>query len=127
MLPLIVTIFLEAVIFALYIFVCLTLTKPRFSLGIRVLVYVGVGLCSCSAAVALALTGKIMVALTLLPLIAYLPFSVCLYVLSKGGIFETASACSMGALASLIVKMFKKFFRGCTEKFSEQCPILLKH
>lgn len=64
MLPLIVTIFLEAVIFALYIFVCLTLTKPRFSLGLRVLVYVGVGLCSCSAAVALALTGKIMVALT---------------------------------------------------------------
>lgn len=110
MLPLITTFFSEAVILALYIFVCLTLTKPRFSFGIRVLIYVGVVLCSCGAAAALALAGKEMAALTLLPLIAYLPFSVCVYVLSEGGIFETAAACSMGALASLTVKLMKKIF-----------------
>lgn len=100
--------FSEAVIFALYIFVCLTLLKPRFSLTIRVSIYIGIVLCSCEAVMALALNGKTMAALTLLPLIAYLPFSVCVYVLSEGGIFECAAACSVGALASIIVKTIKK-------------------
>lgn len=117
MLSLIVTIFSEAVIFALYIFVCLILAKPQGSLGIRVLVYAGVVLCSCGAVTSLALIGNVMAALTLLPLIAYLPFSVCVYVLSEGGIFETASACSMGALASLIVKMFKKILQWLLSNF----------
>lgn len=102
------TIFSEAVIFALYIFICLTLLKPRFPLGVRVLVYVLVILCSCVAAAALSQTVSIMAALTLLPLIAYLPFSVCAYILSEGGIFETAAACSVGALSSIIVKTFDK-------------------
>lgn len=108
MITLISTFFSEAVIFSLYIFVCLTLMKPRFSLALRVLVYIGIVLCSCGAVTALSLNGKPMAALTLLPLIAYLPFSVCVYVLSEGGIFEAAAACSMGALSSLTVKLFKK-------------------
>lgn len=103
-----VTIFSEAIIFALYIFVCLTLMKPRFPLGVRLLVYGGVLLCSCGAVIALALSSSVMTAFTLLPLIAYLPFSVCVYILSDGGIFETAAACSVGALASLSVKLFRK-------------------
>ena len=102
------TIFSEAVIFALYIFVCLTLLKPRFPLGARVLVYGLTILCSCGATTALTISGNVMAALTLLPLIAYLPFSICAFILSDGGFFETAAACSVGALASLIIKLFKK-------------------
>lgn len=105
---LILTIFSETVIFALYIFICLTLMKPRFSVGLRVLVYGGILLCSCAAGIALSLSVSVMAALTLLPLIAYLPFSVCVYILSEGGIFETAAACSVGALAAIIIKMFDK-------------------
>lgn len=100
--------FSEAVFFALYIFVCLTLMKPRFPFGIRVWVYGGIILCSCGAVTALSLSGKNMMALTLLPLIAYLPFSICVYILSKGGIFEAAAACSVGVLASMTVKTFDK-------------------
>lgn len=113
-----VNVFSEAVILALYIFVCLSLLKPRFGLGVRVLVYGGVLLCSCGAVTvlslsgsfmtALSLSGSVMTALTLLPLIAYLPFSICAYILSKGGLFETAAVCSVAALAALIVKTFKK-------------------
>lgn len=98
----------EAVFFALYIFICLTLTKPRFPLGIRIPVYGGVLLLSGVAVTALSLSGNSMAALTLLPLIAYLPFSVCVYVLSEGGIFETAAACSVGALLTILLKTFEK-------------------
>lgn len=100
--------FSETVFLALYIFVCLTLMKPRFPLAVRVLVYGGILLCSCGAVTALSLSGKIMMALTLLPLIAYLPFSICLYILSDGGLFEAAAACSVGVLASMTVKTFDK-------------------
>lgn len=98
----------EAVIFALYIFICLTLMKPRFPLGIRVSVYGVVLLLSCGAVTALSLSGNYMAALTLLPLIAYLPFSVCVYILSEGGILETATACSVGALLTIMLKTFDK-------------------
>lgn len=128
-----VTIFSEAVIFALYMFVCLTLMKPRFSFGVRVLVYGLSVLCSCGAAAALALSGSGMAALTLLPLIAYLPFSVCAFVLSECGVFEAAAACSVGALTALIVKLFKKillwvldgFFAGVALDFAVAFALLV--
>lgn len=97
----------EAVFFALYIFFCLVLLRPRFSRTTCVSVYIAVVLCSCGAVAALALNGKFMAAFTLLPLIAYLPFSVCAYILSEGGIFEAAAAFSMAALASITVSRFK--------------------
>lgn len=106
--PYLFSYFSEAMFFALYIFVCLTLMKPRFPLGIRVLVYGGVLLLSCGAVTVLTLSGNAMAALTLLPLIAYLPFSVCVYVLSESGIFEATSACSVGALLTIMLKMFDK-------------------
>ncbi len=111
-----ITIFSEAVVFALYIFVCLTLMKPRFSLGVRVLVYGLTILCSCGAVTALTLLGSGMAAFTLLPLIAYLPFSICAFILSNGSIFEAAAACSVGTLAALIVKLVKKILRGLFSK-----------
>lgn len=101
MIPLISTYISEAVFFALYIFFCLTLLKPRFSSAVRIPIHIAVVLCSCGAVAALALNGKVMAAFTLLPLIAYLPFSVCAYILSEGGIFESAAAFSMAALASI--------------------------
>lgn len=104
----VITIFSEAVIFALYIFVCLTLMKPRFPLGVRVSVYGLVILCLCGAVTTLTLSGSGMAALTLLPLIAYLPFSICAFIFFDGSIFEAAAACSVGALAALIVKLVKK-------------------
>lgn len=108
MIALISTYISEAVFFALYIFFCLTLLKPRFSPTVRVPVYIAVVLCSCGAVAALALGGKVMAAFTLLPLIAYLPFSVCAYMLSEGGIFESAAAFSMASLAALTASQIKK-------------------
>lgn len=110
------TIFLEAVMFALYVFVCLTLLKPRISKWLHALICGAVILCSCAAVFMLSvsdgqipeLSDGLMIGLTLLPLLAYIPFSVCVYVLSEESLFETAAACSMGILCTLIVKTFKK-------------------
>lgn len=114
----VMTVCCEAIIFALYIFVCLTLMKPRFALGARVIAYCAVILCSCGAVTALTLSGNGMAALTLLPLIAYLPFSVCAFILCEAGIFETAAACSIGALAALTVKIFKKILPWLFSRFT---------
>lgn len=111
-----ITIFSEAVMFALYVFVCLTLLTPRFAKWLHALICGAVIACSCAAVVMLTiadgamleLSGGIMVGLTLLPILAYIPFSVCVYVLSEENLFETAAACSMGVLCALIVKTFKK-------------------
>lgn len=81
-----VNIFSEAAIFALYIFICLVLMKPRFSLKTRILAYGGVLLCVGGAIAAVCVWVNVMAALTLLPLIAYLPFSICAYILSEGGL-----------------------------------------
>lgn len=98
----------ETIIFALYIFICLILTKPRFSRTVIIPVYAGVILLSAAAMAALTLSGHQTTALTLIPLIAYLPFSVCLYIMSDSSIFESVSACSIGILSALIVKTSKK-------------------
>ncbi len=108
MLAFVTTVFSEAVNFVLYIFVCLTLMKPRFSFGARVLSCGLTILCSCGAVAVLTLLGSGMAALTLLPLIAYLPFSICAFIISEGSLFEAAAACSIAALTALIVKLFKK-------------------
>ncbi|MDE7230938.1 MAG: GHKL domain-containing protein [Oscillospiraceae bacterium] len=54
------------------------------------------------------LSGEENLMLTLLPLTAYLPFSVLMYFLSDGGIFETAAVCSIGTLEVLILKSLRK-------------------
>lgn len=124
-----VTVFSEAIIFALYIFICLTLMKPRFPLRICVPIYGTVILCLCGALAAITHAGFGMEAFTLLPLIAYLPFSLCVYVLSDGGLFETAAACSVGALSSLAVKTFKKtlpiLLNGLFYEASLDIPIMI--
>ncbi len=109
-----ITIFLEAAIFALYIFVCLTLLKPRVSRWLHALICGAVIMGSCAAFAVMTLSDGIMTALTLLPLTAYIPFSVCAYILSEESLFETAAACSMGVLCALIVKTFKKILISYT-------------
>lgn len=102
------TIFSETILFSLYVFICLTLMKPRFPKRMCALIYSGVILCISGTVAALTIAGYGMAALTMLPLIAYLPFSICVYVLSSGGLFETASACSLGALSTLSIKTLKR-------------------
>ncbi|MDE6732721.1 MAG: GHKL domain-containing protein [Oscillospiraceae bacterium] len=100
----------EAAFFGLYVFFCLTLLKPRFSRKVCVPVYIAVVLCSCAAAAILTLNGKGMAALTLMPLIAYLPFSICAFVLSEGGISEGLAAFSLASLASLAASRIRMAF-----------------
>lgn len=102
------SIFPEALIFALYIFICLTLLRPRTSHRIRAAACGITVLCSCAALAAISVTSGVLTAMTLPALFAYLPFSVCVYICSAGGLFESAAACSVGVLCSLIVKTVKK-------------------
>lgn len=102
----------EAMIFAMYIFVCMTLLKPRRPGRLRALACAGTALCSCAAVTVIAALNGVLTALSLLPLFAYLPFSVCLYIFSAGGLFETAAVCSAGVLCALIVKTVKKLTSG---------------
>lgn len=112
------SVILEAAVFALYMFICIVLVKHRFSRVCRVSVYAGVLLCSLGGTAALALSGNVMAALTLLPLTVYLPFSICVYLLSEGGIFETGAACSMGAMAAVTVKLADKVLGQLFADFS---------
>lgn len=104
----ILTIFSEAAVFALYIFVCMTLLSPKVSKGLRVLLCAAVVLCSCAAVMAAAVSDDVLTALTLLPLFAYLPFSVCVYILSEGGLFKAVAACSVATLCSFMAKTARK-------------------
>ncbi len=98
----------EALIFAMYIFICLTLLKPRGTYKTRALACGVTVLCSCAAAAVISVLNGVLTAMTLPALFAYLPFSVCVYIFSEEGLFETAAACSVGVLCSLIVKTVKK-------------------
>lgn len=63
--------------------------------------------------------------LTLLPLTAYLPFSVLLYFISEGGIFETAAVCSVGALDVLILKSLYKILNKIIQTDRENPSYIL--
>lgn len=98
----------ETVIFISYILVCAALLKRRFSPRVT-----AVAFCAAAAVIAgvqavLILTGEETLALTMLPLTAYFPFSVLLYFLSDGGVFETAAVCSVGMLDVLILRSLRK-------------------
>lgn len=99
----------EAVIFALYILACAALFKSRFSRRVTVLSVCAAGLVIAGANAAFMLASDDpYFMLTLLPLTAYLPFSVLIYFLSDGGIFETAAVCAVGTLEVLILKSLQK-------------------
>ncbi len=102
----------ETIIFLSYMFICAALFRRRFS-GTATITAFGI----MTAVIALVQTALIMsgettLALTLLPLTAYLPFSVLMYFLSEGGISETAAVCSIGMLDVLILKLLQKITVG---------------
>lgn len=123
--------FSEAVFFALYIFYCLALLKPRSSptrpiiRKLRVPVCAAVILCSCGVVAALALNGKVMAALTLLPLIAYLPFSVCAYVLSECGVLEALAAFSLAAFAAITASRIRMVFLLMTTFIPDNISVVI--
>lgn len=101
---------IEFSIFLSYILVCAALFKSRFSRLAAVITISAAGIVITGANIAVILSGsdKLTLILTLLPLTAYLPFSVLLYFLSDSGVFETAAVCSVGMLDVLILKSLHK-------------------
>lgn len=102
----------EAIIFVAYILVCAALFKSRFSRLVTALALGAAGVVIAGVHAAVMLSGDETLMLTLLPLTAYLPFSVLLYFLSDSGIFETAAVCSVGTLEVLILKSLEKILTG---------------
>lgn len=98
----------ETIIFLSYILTCTALFKRRFSLRTTLLAFGAAAVVIGGVQAALVLSGEKMLALTLLPLTAYLPFSILMYFLSDCGVFETAAVCSVGMLDVLILKSLRK-------------------
>lgn len=100
----------EAIIFVSYILICAALFKSRFSRSVTVFAFGAAGILIVGVNIALMLSSaqNQSLMLTLLPLTAYLPFSVLLYFLSDSGIFETTAVCAVGTLGVLILKSLKR-------------------
>lgn len=111
------SVIVETIIFVSYILVCAALFKSRFSRSAAVFAFIAAGavIAGANIAVMLSDTHSHDLMLTLLPLTAYLPFSVLLYFLSDGGIFETAAVCAVGTLEVLILKSLQKILRRSIE------------
>ena len=99
----------EVIIFVSYILICAALFKSRFSRSVTVFACGAAGavIVGVNTAIMLLSTENLLM-LTLLPLTAYLPFSVLLYFLSDGGLFETTAVCAVGTLEVLILKSLRK-------------------
>lgn len=104
--------FIEGIIFLSYILVCTALFKMRFSRRVTAFCFAAAGIVIAAVNIAImqSSTENSTLMLTLLPLTAYLPFSVLLYFLSDNTVFETAAVCSVGALDVLILKSLDKIF-----------------
>lgn len=101
---------MEAIIFITYILVCSALFKSRFSRLKTVLVIAAAGAAIIGVNIGVMLSGpeNLELVLTLSPLTAFLPFSVLLYFLSDGGLFETTAVCAVGTLEVLILRSLRK-------------------
>lgn len=102
----------ETITFVSYILICAALFKSRFSRLVTGLAFGAAVIVIAGVQTVIALSGDKSLMLTLFPLTAYLPFSVLLFFLSYGGIFETAAACSVGTLGVLILKSLQKVLTG---------------
>lgn len=107
------SVIIETIIFVSYILVCAALFKSRFSRSVTVFVLGAAGVVISGVNIALMLSSveNLSLMLTLLPLTAYLPFSVLLYFLSDCGIFETSAVCAVGTLEVLILKALQKILK----------------
>ena len=105
---------IEAIYFLSYILVCAALFKSRYSRFATVLAFgaAGIVITGVNAAIMLSGTENLLLMLTMLPLTAYLPFSVLLFFLSDSGMFETMAVCAFGTLEVLILKSLQKVLIG---------------
>lgn len=101
---------MEAIFFLSYILACAALFKSRFSRLATVFAFgaAGMVIMGVNTAIMLSSTENLTLMLTMLPLTAYLPFSVLLFFLSDSGIYETAAVCAFGTLEVLILKSLQK-------------------
>lgn len=106
------TAILEGIILLSYILICAALFRRRFSRLATALTFGAAGVVIAAAQAAIALSGGEALMFTLLPLTAYLPFSVVLFFLSENGAFGTAASCSVGTLAVLILRSLRKILEG---------------
>ncbi len=102
----------EGIILLSYILICAALFKRRYSRLATALMFGAAGIVIAAAQAAIASSGGAGLMLTMLPLTAYLPFSVMLFFLSENGVFGTAATCSVGTLAVLILKSLRKMLDG---------------
>lgn len=99
----------EGIIFLTYIVICSSLIKSRWSKKAAVCVVGAVLAVVILLQAVLFMTGhEETLLLTMLPVTAYLPFSVSLYVITSYGLAQTASVWTFGVLAVYILKAFKK-------------------
>lgn len=104
----------EGIILLTYILICSSLIRSRWSkkTALCVVGAVLIGIILLQAALLLIGQDETMV-LTMLPVTAYLPFSVSLYVITSYGLAKTASVWTFGMLAVYILKAFKKMLGWC--------------
>lgn len=101
----------EIIIFATCILICTALLERRFSRKVTLFVSFGTAALILTVQALTFVSGESMLALTLLPVTAYLPFGMAAVFLSKQGLFETAAACSISLLGVSILKMLKKILQ----------------
>lgn len=98
----------EIIIFAACILICVALLERRFSKRVTLFVFLGTATFILTVQALIFASGESMLALTLLPVTAYLPFWMAAAFLSKQGLFEVTAACSVSLLGVSILRMLKK-------------------
>lgn len=98
----------EIIIFEACILICAALLERRFSRKITLLVSFGTAALILTVQALIFVSGESTLALTLLPVTAYLPFWTAAAFLSKQDLFETAAACSVSLLGVSVLKLLKK-------------------
>lgn len=98
----------EIIIFAACILICVALLERRFSKRVTLLVSLGTAAFILTVQALIFASGESMLALTLLPVTAYLPCWMAAAFLSKQGLFEVTAACSVSLLGVSILRMLKK-------------------
>ncbi len=119
---------LETIIFLSYVLICTALFKSRFSKQTTSLALFAAGIVIAAVQTAIIAAGEVTLMLTMLPVTAYLPFSVLLYFISENSVFETAAICSVGTLGVLILKSLQKimnFIHADAEKSAYELGIMI--
>ncbi|MCM1307023.1 MAG: GHKL domain-containing protein [Butyrivibrio sp.] len=109
----------EIIIFLCYAAVCVSLMKRRLGIKAAAAALVGLSAASVTAcAVIYNVSHDLMLVLTLLPVTAYLPFSVGIYLLGEGGLFRSALICAVGVWYAFMLKTAEKIISTLALKIS---------